>query len=30
MALATLPDFGTGRPVVESPITWTPLCFTDS
>src|SRR5437870_13395423 len=25
-----LPDFGTGSPMVESPITWTFLCFTDS
>src|SRR5229473_676916 len=30
IALATLPDFGTGRPMVASPITWTPGCFTDS
>src|SRR2546425_9508866 len=25
-----LPDFGTCSPMVESPITWTFLCFTDS
>ena len=30
MALATVPDFGTGSPIVESPITWIALCFTDS
>src|SRR6185503_6950934 len=30
MALATLPDFGTGSPVVASPITWTLGRFTDS
>ena len=24
------PDFGTGSPVVESPITWMFFCFTDS
>src|SRR4029450_6174001 len=30
IALATLPDFGTGRPIVESPMTWMFLCFTDS
>src|SRR3990172_11097886 len=30
MALATVPDFGTGIPIVESPTTWIALCFTDS
>src|SRR6266849_8009485 len=30
IALATLPDLGTGRPMVASPITWMPGCFTDS
>src|SRR5262245_9954765 len=30
MALAMLPDLGTGNPVVESPTTWTFFCFTDS
>jgi len=30
IAFATLPDFGTGIPIVESPITWMFLCFTDS
>jgi hypothetical protein len=24
------PDFGAGRPVVASPMTWIPGCFTDS
>ena len=28
MALATLPDFGTGKPIVESPTTWMFFCFT--
>ena len=30
IALAMLPDFGTGKPIVESPMTWMFLCFTDS
>src|SRR5215467_8385667 len=30
IALAMLPDFGTGSPIVESPITWMLLCLTDS
>jgi hypothetical protein len=30
IALATFPDFGTGNPIVESPITCTSFCFTDS
>ena len=30
MALATFPDFGTGRPIVESPTTWTFGALADS
>ncbi len=30
MALAMLPDLGTGSPMVESPMTWTFFALTDS
>ena len=30
IALAIVPDFGTGRPVVASPTTWTVRCLSDS